>query len=77
MVIDANEPSGAALYNGSANYSAKALKWSFENVTRYSGAPYRQLVDTFAARFERMFAEARDKEALASEDHIDAPACPL
>lgn len=38
MVIDGDDPAGATLYNGSANDSAKALKESFENVTRYSAA---------------------------------------
>jgi HKD family nuclease len=77
MVIDGDDPSGATLYNGSANYSAKALKESFENVTRYSSAQYRQIVDAFTARFAKMFAEAKDKAALASEDHVTIPDCPL
>lgn len=65
------------LYNGSANYSAKALKNSFENVTRYRSAQYRQLVDAFTARFQRMFAEGKDKVQLDAEDHITLPSCPL
>ncbi|MBL0214648.1 MAG: phosphatidylserine/phosphatidylglycerophosphate/cardiolipin synthase family protein [Myxococcales bacterium] len=77
MIIDQEDPTGATLYNGSANYSAKAMKWSFENVTRYTGAPYRQVVDAFTARFGKMFADGKTKDKLAAEDHISAPACPL
>jgi phosphatidylserine/phosphatidylglycerophosphate/cardiolipin synthase-like enzyme len=77
MLIDAEDPAGATLYNGSANYSAKALKWSFENVTRYGGAQYRQLVDAFTARFAQLYAQGQDKARLAAEDGIDAPDCPL
>ena len=77
MIVDQDDPSGATLYNGSANYSAKAMKWSFENVTRYKGAAYRQVVDAFTARFTRLFTEAKTKAKLASEDHLTAPACPL
>jgi len=77
MIVDANDPADATLYNGSANYSAKALKFSFENVARYSTAQYRAVVDAFTARFEQMFAQGKDKAHLASEDHITAPTCPL
>ena len=77
MLIDAEEPTGAALYNGSANYSAKALKWSFENVTRYSSAQYRQLVDAFTARFGQLFTQGKTKDKAKSEDGLDIPACPL
>jgi phosphatidylserine/phosphatidylglycerophosphate/cardiolipin synthase-like enzyme len=77
MVIDGDDPAGATVFNGSANYSAKALKWSFENVTRYPGAQYRQVVEAFAARFAKLFADGKDKARLAAEDHLTAPACPL
>lgn len=77
MIVDQDDPAGAALYNGSANYSAKAMKWSFENITRYKGAAYRQTVDAFTARFGKMFTEAKTKAKLASEDHLTVPACPL
>ena len=77
MVIDAEDPSAATLYNGSANYSAKALKWSFENVTRYRGSELRAVVEAFTSRFERVFADAKPKDRLASEDHLTIPACPL
>lgn len=77
MLIDAEEPAGAALYNGSANYSAKALKWSFENVTRYQSAAYRQLVDAFTARFAQLFAQGKTKERAAAEDGLAIPSCPL
>jgi hypothetical protein len=70
-------PSICSPYNGSANYSAKAMKWSFENVTRYKGAAYRQVVDAFTARFTKMFTEAKTKAKLASEDHLTVSACPL
>jgi phosphatidylserine/phosphatidylglycerophosphate/cardiolipin synthase-like enzyme len=76
MLIDENSTTGATLYNGSANYSAKALKYSFENVTRYRSAQYRPVVDAFTARFARMFAIGQDKAALAASG-VTAPACPL
>jgi hypothetical protein len=76
MVIDADDPAGAILYNGSANYSAKAMTYSFENVTRYTGTQYRQIVDAFAARFARMYADGQDKAALAAVG-LMVPACPL
>lgn len=77
MLIDADDPSAAALYNGSANYSAKAMKWSFENITRYSSAQYRQLVDAFTARFAQLFAQAKPKAQLAAEDGMQVPGCPF
>jgi len=77
MLIDAEDPAKATLYNGSANYSAKALKWSFENVTRYRGSALRNVVEAFTGRFERVFAQAKTKTALAAEDHLTIPACPL
>lgn len=77
MVIDAEVPSKAALYNGSANYSAKALKLSFENITRYTNASHREIVDAFTARFGQLFAESKTKTKLASEDNLDVPRCPL
>jgi hypothetical protein len=76
MLIDEDDPSGDGLYNGSANYSARALSYSFENVTRYQVATYRGVVDAFTGRFARMFSGAEDKAALAS-DGIMIPMCPL
>ncbi|HEY5951606.1 MAG TPA: phospholipase D-like domain-containing protein [Kofleriaceae bacterium] len=76
MVVDQDDPSGATLYNGSANYSAKALKWSFENVTRYKGSEFRPLVDSFSARFTKLFADAKDKDGMAADGH-PVPSCPL
>jgi phosphatidylserine/phosphatidylglycerophosphate/cardiolipin synthase-like enzyme len=78
MVIDAEDPTKAALYNGSANYSAKAFKWSFENVTRFSGSsPLRGLVEAFSSRFVRLYGEGKTKERLAAEDSLSIPSCPL
>ena len=77
MLIDAEATTGAALYNGSANYSAKALKWSFENVTRYSSAQYRQIVDAFTARFAQLFTQGKTKEKVKTEDGLEIPNCPL
>jgi phosphatidylserine/phosphatidylglycerophosphate/cardiolipin synthase-like enzyme len=76
MLVDPDDPAGAQLYNGSANYSSKALKWSFENVTRYRGSEYRQIVDAFAARFAKMFGDAQDKASMAASGH-EIPSCPL
>jgi phosphatidylserine/phosphatidylglycerophosphate/cardiolipin synthase-like enzyme len=76
MLVDQDDPAGAQLYNGSANYSAKALKYSFENVTRYRGSEFREIVDAFTARFAKMFAEAKDKDGMAADGHA-VPACPL
>lgn len=76
MLVDQDDPAGAQLYNGSANYSAKALKYSFENVTRYRGAEFRQLVDAFSARFATLFADAKDKDGMAA-DGFPVPSCPL
>jgi phosphatidylserine/phosphatidylglycerophosphate/cardiolipin synthase-like enzyme len=76
MIVDGDDPAGATLYNGSANYSAKALKWSFENVTRYRGGEFREVVDAFTARFAKMFADAKDKAAMATDGHV-VPTCPL
>jgi phosphatidylserine/phosphatidylglycerophosphate/cardiolipin synthase-like enzyme len=76
MIVDQDDPTMVAVYNGSANYSAKAFKWSFENVTRYRGAELRQLVDAFTARFTKMFADAADKAAMAAAGH-PVPSCPL
>jgi phosphatidylserine/phosphatidylglycerophosphate/cardiolipin synthase-like enzyme len=72
MLIDAGEPDGA-LWNGSANYSAKAMRWSFENVTRFPAADLGDVVDVFAARFETIFAAARPAAELGGK----VPACPL
>jgi hypothetical protein len=76
MIVDQDDATAVALYNGSANYSAKALKWSFENVTRYKGTEFRQLVDSFTARFTKMFADAKDKAGMAAAGH-PIPSCPL
>jgi len=76
MIVDHEDTTGATLYNGSANYSAKALKYSFENVTRYRSGEFRQLVDAFTARFTKLFADSKDKAAMAAEGH-PVPACPL
>ena len=76
MLVDQDDPTGATLYNGSANYSAKALKWSFENVTRYRGTEFRQVVDSFAARFAKMWSDAKDKAGMAADGYM-VPSCPL
>jgi phosphatidylserine/phosphatidylglycerophosphate/cardiolipin synthase-like enzyme len=76
MIVDQDDPAGATLFNGSANYSSKALKYSFENVTRYKGTEFRQVVDAFSARFAKMFADSKDKAGMAAEGH-PVPACPL
>jgi HKD family nuclease len=76
MLVDAGDPDNATLFNGSANYSAKALKESFENVTRYRVADQRAIVEAFAKRFDKMFAIADDKATLAGKG-IVVPACPL
>jgi phosphatidylserine/phosphatidylglycerophosphate/cardiolipin synthase-like enzyme len=75
MVIDGDgeEP---VLFNGSANYSSKALKFSFENVARYRGDAFAELDRMFADRFERIFAEAQTRDELAA-DGITIPACPV
>jgi len=77
MIVDAEDPAKAAVYNGSANYSAKALKYSFENVTRYTNGTHRQLVDAFTARFAQLFTQAKTKPQAKTEDHLDIPSCPL
>ena len=76
MLVDAGEPE-ATLWNGSANYSAKALKWSFENLNRYRAAEFRNLVAAFETRFEKVFEAARTRDALAAEEGLAVPACPL
>lgn len=76
MLVDQDDPANAQIFNGSANYSAKALKYSFENVTRYKGTEFREIVDSFSARFAKMFAESKDKDGMAAEGH-PVPACPL
>lgn len=73
MIIDEEDPTGAALYNGSANYSSRAMQYSFENVTRYQGDAYRAVVDAFTARFANMFTAAQTKADLP----VAAPSCPL
>lgn len=77
MLVDAEVPAKATLYNGSANYSAKALKLSFENVTRYTTASHREIVEAFTARFGQLFAQAKTKAKLKSEDNLAVPGCPL
>jgi hypothetical protein len=74
MVVDAGSDS-PVLYNGSANYSSKALKWSFENVSRYQGEALRPLVGQFANRFERLFDEAQGKDELEAGG-TKVPSCP-
>jgi HKD family nuclease len=76
MLVDQDDPAGAQLFNGSANYSSKALKYSFENVARYRSTEFRQVVDAFSARFTKMFADAKDKAGMAAEGHT-VPNCPL
>ena len=76
MLVDQDDPAGAQLFNGSANYSSKALKYSFENVTRYKSTEFRQIVDAFSARFTKMFADAKDKAGMAADGH-PVPNCPL
>jgi len=44
--------------------------------TRYKGSDFRQLVDSFAARFTKLFADAKDKAGMAAEGHA-VPNCPL
>lgn len=77
MIIDAEDPALAAVYNGSANYSAKAFKHSFENVTRYTNATHRALVDAFVARFHRLFADGKTRARVEAEDGLDVPDCVL
>jgi HKD family nuclease len=76
MLIDQADPAGAILYNGSANYSTRAMSYSFENVTRYRGTEHRAVVDAFTARFDKLFADAKDKAGMAA-DQITVPACAL
>jgi phosphatidylserine/phosphatidylglycerophosphate/cardiolipin synthase-like enzyme len=76
MVVDAGTDD-AVLWNGSANYSAKALKFSFENVARYAAADHGDVVDAFAVRFDKIWAQARTKKQLAADDHLEVPACPM
>ncbi len=76
MLVDQDDPTGATLYNGSANFSAKALKWSFENIARYRGSDLRQLTDAFTARFQKMFADAETRDQMHADGH-DIPNCPL
>ena len=77
MVVDAEVPAKATLYNGSANYSAKALKLSFENITRYTNTGHREIVDSFTARFGQLFTQAKTKAKLKVDDQLDVPSCPL
>jgi len=72
MLIDEDDPTGATLYNGSANYSSRAMQYSFENVTRYA-SDHREIVDAFTGRFAKMFGAAQAKADLA----VAAPSCPL
>lgn len=75
MVID-GAGEAPVVFNGSANYSSKALKWSFENVARYRGEEFAELDHQFAVRFERIFAEAQTRADLAA-DGLVIPACPV
>ena len=76
MVVDAGTDD-AVLWNGSANYSSKALKFSFENVARYTAADHGDVVEAFEARFDKIWAQARTKKQLAADDDIEVPACPM
>jgi phosphatidylserine/phosphatidylglycerophosphate/cardiolipin synthase-like enzyme len=76
MIVDEDISGGAVLYNGSANYSARAMSYSFENVTRYDSKTYRPIVDAFTARFAKMRSLAQTKEELTAAG-ITPPACPL
>jgi len=76
MIIDEDVAGGAILYNGSANYSARAMNYSFENVTRYDSKQYKPIVDAFTARFAKMRQVSMDKAALTAAG-ITPPACPL
>jgi hypothetical protein len=76
MIIDEDVSGGAILYNGSANYSARAMSYSFENVTRYDSKTYRPIVDSFTARFQKMRSLAQTKEELTAAG-VTPPACPL
>jgi len=76
MIIDEDIAGGAVLYNGSANYSARAMSYSFENVTRYDSKTYKPVVDAFTARFAKMRQFSADKGALTAAG-ITPPACPL
>jgi hypothetical protein len=61
-----------AVFNGSANYSPKAFKQSWENVTRYKGAAFKPVLDAFRGRFQRLFDAAQ-----TAADLPDAPpSCP-
>jgi phosphatidylserine/phosphatidylglycerophosphate/cardiolipin synthase-like enzyme len=73
MIIDGEDPAAAAVYNGSANFSAKALTWSFENITRYHGAEWKPVVDAFRIRFDRLFDAALTAERLAEEEGMTVP----
>lgn len=76
MIIDEDIQGGAILYNGSANYSARAMNYSFENVTRYDSKSYKPIVDAFAGRFAKMRSQAQTKDELTAAG-ITPPACPL
>jgi phosphatidylserine/phosphatidylglycerophosphate/cardiolipin synthase-like enzyme len=80
MLIDATSDATAdegTLWNGSANYSARAMRWSFENVARYPAAEFGDLVDAFGVRFERIFDGALTREELEREEGLSVPDCPL
>lgn len=76
MIIDA-DTDAPVVFNGSANFSTKAFKNSFENVVRYRGEAFRGLAAHFAARFERMFGDALDRDSFAAETGGEIPACPI
>jgi phosphatidylserine/phosphatidylglycerophosphate/cardiolipin synthase-like enzyme len=75
MVVDA-ATDAPVLFNGSANYSTKALKFSFENVARYRGEAFAELDQHFANRFERIFAESETAGELAAGGTV-IPGCPI
>jgi phosphatidylserine/phosphatidylglycerophosphate/cardiolipin synthase-like enzyme len=75
MIVDAAS-TARAVFNGSANYSPKAMKQSWENVTRFKGATFKGVIDAFVGRFERIFDEAMTPEQLEDEEGMAPPACP-
>ena len=76
MILDA-ATDARTVFNGSANFSTKAFKNSFENIVRYRGEVFADLTAQFAARFDRMFSDALDREAFAAETGVEIPACPI
>lgn len=77
MILDAASDDARTVFNGSANFSTRAFKHSFENIVRYRGEAFADLTAHFAARFARLFGEALTREALAAETGVEIPACPI